>query len=175
MLTSANGKKLSLSSSDSSNANVINIRLNCMYSNLIPLNFCVHALKFKLWRQIRYIHLHGLVCKSYCRPLAHKVSLSWLPCSAAERQTGRAATEGSRGWGVREWDAHWPCHHHKPPVWSNILTDWMSVCLGAYQATSPQLHRPLSTYNAIIKRPPLIYYCSWYMWMSLPCHGLKYQ
>lgn len=26
-----------------------------MYSNLIPFNFCAHALKFKLWRQMRYI------------------------------------------------------------------------------------------------------------------------
>lgn len=93
-------------------------------------NFCAYALGFKLWRQMRYIPLPGFVCKSFCRPLSHKVSLSWLPCSAAEKQMGEQ--QGGRG-GLCEWDAHWPCDHHKPPVWSNILTGWMSGWLWMYQ------------------------------------------
>lgn len=115
-----------------------------MYSNLFPFNFCARALRFKLRRQMRYIPLPGFVCKSFCRPLSHKVSLSWLPCSAAEKQMGEQGQEGARwgwGWGgvgvVCEWDAHWPCHHHKPPVWSNILTGWMSGWFRIYRANSP--------------------------------------
>lgn len=123
-----------------------------MYSNLIPFNFCAHALRFKLWGQMRYIPQPGFVCKSFCRPLSHKVSLSWLPCSAADKQMGEQRREGAGWGGVFEWDAHWPCHHHKPPVWSNILTGWMSGWLGTYQANSPQLqslfqHQRLSTYT----------------------------
>lgn len=69
-----------------------------MYSNLIPFNFCAHALRFKLWGQMRYIPQPGFVCKSFCRPLSHKVSLSWLPCSAADKQMGEQRREGA-GWG----------------------------------------------------------------------------
>lgn len=50
------------------------------------------------WRPMRYIPLPGFVCKSFCRPLSHKVSLSWLPCSAAEKQMGERRRERA-GWG----------------------------------------------------------------------------
>lgn len=78
------------------------------------------------------------------------------PDYPAVRQTSKWASSDGRerggGGGVFEWDAHWPCHHHKPPVWSNILTGWMSGWLGTYQANSPQLqslfqHQRLSTYT----------------------------
>lgn len=86
---------------------------------------------------------------AFCHPRPHKVLLSWLPCSAAEKQIGEQRREGrgcvwGGGGGVYEWDAHWPCHHHKPPVWSNILTDWMSVWLGTHHSNSSTTASPVS-------------------------------
>lgn len=125
---------------------------------------------------MRYIFLCQALCvnpfvvpsliKCHCPDYpAVRQRSEWVSSNGRERGGG----EG----GVCEWDAHWPCHHHKPPVWSNILTGWMSGWLGTHQASSLQLqHQPLfGLYDPIIGHPPQNYnncYCSWKRLISLP-------
>lgn len=101
---------------------------------------------------MRYIPPPGFVCKSHCRPLSRKVSLSWLPCSAAEKQMGEQIREGAGGVYANEMltDPATITNHQSDLI--SWLTDWMSVWLGTYQANPPQLqplfqHQPLSTYT----------------------------
>lgn len=111
-------------------------RLNCIqYTGTWLLLTSGHGhSSSKLWRRTRFYRSVGLCAwvRLSCA-LSPKVWLSWLPCSAALKQLGEGGSggnsDGGGGVGVCEWDAQWPRHHHKPPVWSNILTDELNECV----------------------------------------------
>lgn len=105
-------------------------------SNLSLLNFCVHALRFKLWRQMRYISLPGFVRKSFCRPLPREVSLSWLPCSAAEWVSSDGRGAGWWGGYVNEMlsDPATITNHQSDLI--SLLAEWVGGLVAALVSAS---------------------------------------
>lgn len=109
-----------------------------MHWNLTPANFSTRPLPVPNFGGERgFIAAWAFVPESYCHPLsplkcdcpdypAVRHWSNWVREEAAAMAV--AVVEGRRGGGVCEWDAQWPRHHHKPPVWSNILTDELNEC-----------------------------------------------
>lgn len=79
--------------------------------------------------------------KSRCHPLSPKVSLSWLPCSAAAKQLGEGGSGGGGLYANEMLTDPATITNHQSDLIS-WLTSWMSVWLATYQA-NPSPAAPL--------------------------------
>lgn len=127
----------------------------------------VHS-SLKLLRQTRFIPVPGFVCKSHCHPLSPKVSLSWLPCSAAAKQLGEGGSGGGGLYANEMLTDPATITNHQSDLIS-WLTSWMSVWLATYQANPSPAAAPVSASTTLHIHNSLLGLHHWSMTVGAVC------